>query len=221
MGWRWWWKRNREEGLEREIQAHLELESEELQDAGLAAEDARLAARRALGNTTRIKEDIRIMWTWTALDHLAQDVRYALRAMRHNPAFTAAAVLSLGLGIGANTAIFSLIDALLLRSLPVRNPGQLVQLQLVEQRRPGSSFGYPSIRALAERTDVFAGLCGFTAASFNLTSRDGIERVAGAWVTGGYYPTLGLEPFAGRLLAADDDQPGSQATSTRSANRFK
>jgi predicted permease len=204
-----WFRKTREQDLERELRSHLELEAEERRDAGLAPDDAPSAARRAFGNTTLVKEDMRAMWTWTSMDRLLQDLRYALRTMRKNPGFSTAAILSLALGIGANTAIFSLIDALLLRSLPVRHPAELVQVLLVEQGHPGDSFGYPSIGALSTRTDIFAGLCGFSGASFNITSRDGSERVSGAWVSGGYYQTLGLEAFAGRLLAPGDDQPGA------------
>ena len=195
-----WFRKSREQDLERELRSHLELEAEEQRDSGLSPGDAPSAARRAFGNTTLVKEDMRAMWTWTTIDRLAQDLRYALRTMRKNPGFSAAAILSLALGIGANTAIFSLIDALLVRSLPVRNPTELVQVMLVEQGRPGNSFGYPTIGALAARTDIFAGLCGFSSASFNLASHEGNERVSGAWVTGEYYQTLGLEALAGRLL---------------------
>jgi predicted permease len=204
----WRSKRERERRIERELQAHLELEAEELRTAGMPPEEAALAARRGLGNQALTQEEVRAVWSWTALEQVLQDVRYAWRTLRNHPGFSAAAVLSLALGIGANTAIFSLIDALLLRSLPVRNPGELVQLELVELGRHGNSFGYPTIGALAARTDVFAGLCGFTAATFNLTGTDPAERVPGAWVTGGYYPTLGVEALAGRLLAPDDDRPG-------------
>jgi predicted permease len=204
-----WRRKVRERDLEREIRAHLELEAEEQRERGLAPEEARNTARRTFGNPTLVTEEARAVWTWTAFDHLAQDVRYALRTMRKNLGFSTAAVLSLALGIGANTAIFSLIDALLLRSLPVRNPGELVQVMLVEDGHTIDSFGYPSIGALAARTDLFAGLCGFTSYSFNLISGDGAERVAAALVTGGYYQTLGLQPFAGRLLTPADDQPGA------------
>jgi predicted permease len=204
-----WRRKVTERDIEREISGHLELEAEEQRERGLAPPEAGNAARRAFGNPTLVAEDTRAVWKWTALGHLAQDVRYALRTMRKNVAFSAAAVLSLALGIGANTSIFSLIDALLLRSLPVHNPGELVQVMLVEEGHVVNSFGYPSIGALAARTDLFAGLCGFSSAAFNLTSGDGVERVAGAWVTGGYYQTLGLQPFAGRLLTAGDDQPGA------------
>src|SRR5437899_3801154 len=104
-----------------------------------------------------------------------QNLRYTVRVLGKNPGFTAVAILSLALGIGANTAIFSLIDALLLRSLPVRNPAELVQLLLVVRGRPANSFGYPSIGALAGLTDIFAGAGGFSSASFNLTSNTGTE----------------------------------------------
>src|SRR2546421_700651 len=135
----WSSKRERARRIERELQAHLELEAEELRAAGLSPEDAGRAARRAFGNATLAGEDVRAVWSWTAVEQLLQDLRYALRTLRNHAGFTAAAVLSLALGIGANTAIFSLIDALLLRSLPVRNPGELVQLKLVEMGRAGNS----------------------------------------------------------------------------------
>jgi predicted permease len=202
-------RRQRERDLDREIQNHLELEAAERQELDVSSEEARYAARRAFGNTTLVKEEIRNTWTWAAVDHMARDLRYALRAIRNNPGFSAAAILSLALGIGANTAIFSLINALLLRSLPVHKPAELDQLVLVEQGHRGDSFDYPAIGALAAQTDIFAGLCGFTSASFNVTSSGGSERIPGAWVTGGYYRTLGIEPLAGRLLTPDDSRPGS------------
>src|SRR6266571_2839059 len=109
------WKRRRERELEREVEAHLELEAEE-------RGGDRLAARKAFGNATLVREQTLAVWTWRWAEQAAQDVRYAARTLRNHAGFTAAAVLSVALGIGANTAIFSLIDALLMRSLPVRNP---------------------------------------------------------------------------------------------------
>ena len=135
--------------------------SEELQSLAAIAEAGEL------GNLTRAAEDARGAWGWTWLEQLYRDVQYAFRAMRHNIGFTATAVLSLALGIGANTAIFSLIDALLLRWLPVHNPQELVQVKMRSGRRaenPNESFSNAIVTALAEQKDVFSNAGGFSGA---------------------------------------------------------
>jgi predicted permease len=207
---RWRLRKESERDLERELRSHLELEAEEQTEAGLTPGQARYGAQRAFGNTTLIQEEVREMWGWTFFDRLKQDVSYALRGMRKSPGFTATAVLSLALGIGANTAIFSLIDAVMLRWLPVRDPQTLVQYVL---QRPGGdpldSFSYPFIRALADHNEIFSSLCGFSGYRFAVRRGDLVESTSGAWVTGAYYATLGLQPAAGRLLTENDDRPGA------------
>jgi len=119
---RWWRRQDREQDLERELSSHLESEAAEQQESGLSAEQARYAARRAFGNTSLIKEDVREMWRGAFLDRLWQDIRYAVHVLSKNYGFSAVAVLSLALGIGANTAIFSVIDGVLFRPLPYGDP---------------------------------------------------------------------------------------------------
>src|SRR5438132_7261090 len=139
---------------------------------------AAIAEPRELGNVTRAAEEARAVWSWTWLEQLYRDVQYALRTMRHSPGFTSTAVLSLALGIGANTALFSLIDALLLRWLPVRDPQELVQLRMVgAQQQPSENFSYSQVRALADQRDILAGVAGYSAASkFNVGPPEALDR---------------------------------------------
>src|SRR5690242_5120472 len=124
---RWWHRKNREEDLERELRSDLELEAQEQREKGLSPEEARYAARRALGNVTLVKEEVREMWSWTYLETIWHDLRFGARQLHQNPGFTLTAMLTLAFGIGANIAIFSLVNAVLLRPLPgVQSPDNLV-----------------------------------------------------------------------------------------------
>ncbi len=199
-----------EADLARSLASHLALLEDDFQRRGMTSEEARRAARHALGGVEQTKEIHRDARSFPWLDDARRDLHYAVRTLRKTPGFAAVVVLTLALGIGANTAIFSLMDALLLRSLPVRDPQRLVELMMV--LRSGDvweSFSYPLVRALADQRDVFSGLCGFGEATLNVGPADGVERTTGAWVSGGFYETLGLQPAAGRLLTEDDDRRGA------------
>ena len=206
---RWFYrKRPRDREIDDEIDYHLDMLARERREAGDTVPDAESSARNKLGNKTLIEEEIRWTWGWRRLETLWQDLRYAQRMLRKNKGFTITAVLSLTLGIGANTAIFSLIDALLLRMLPVPNPQQLVEVMVNQAGHSVDSFSYPAVRALAEQTTVFSGLAGFSGAAFNVGLPGSAEKTPGAWVTGGFYQTLEVQPAFGRMLTPDDDRPG-------------
>jgi hypothetical protein len=196
--------------LGREIASHLALLEDEYQHRGMSPDEARFAARRAIGGIEQAKEHQRDARSFRWLDDARRDLRYAGRSLGRTPGFAAVAVLTVALGIGANTAIFSLIEAVLLRSLPVRDSQQLVQLTMVlPSGEVWHSFSYPLVRGLADQQDLFSGLCGFSEATFNVGPPDAITRTNGAWVSGTYYETLGLQPAVGRLLTQDDDRPGA------------
>ena len=188
----------REDDLDDEIRHHLQMAGE---DRGAAA------ARREFGNLTLIKEVTREMWGWASFDRLAQDLRYALRAFRRSPGFVAVAILSLALGIGANTAIFSLIDAVLLKSLPVRHPEELVQVVM----SGGDNeiwWSNPLWEQVRDRQDVFSGMFAFGGSEFNLARGGELRGVSGNWVSGDHFSTLGISTVLGRVLSRDDDYRG-------------
>src|SRR5689334_464156 len=145
---------------------------------------------------------------------IIQDLRYSLRMLRKRPVFSFVAVITLALGIGANAAIFSLVNAALLRPLPVAEPEQVVSLNNVSENRLFPVFSYPNYRDFRDRNEVFSGLIGYSFSPLSL-SHDGInERLWGYVVTGNYFAVLGVNPALGRLITADDDQlPGAHPVS--------
>ena len=141
------------------------------------------------------------------LDSFTQDVRYALRAMKANPAFTLVAVLSLALGIGANTAIFSLLDAVMLKYLPVQHPEELLQVKVGK----GGGISNPVWEALRDRQDVFSGMFAWSQTRFNLAAGGESKFINGLWVSGDFFRTLGAGAAVGRTLTTADDRRGCGA----------
>src|SRR5215469_17428877 len=177
---RWRRRKQREQDLEHELRSDPELEAEEQREKGLSPEDARYAALRAFGNSTYVKEEIRTMWGWMWFERRKQDLQYAIRVLRKAPVFTTAAVLTLALGIGANTAIFSILHALVLRSLPVSDPPRLV----VVTRSEIVSSPYPWFIELRDHSQTLEGVLAFRTTPMRL-SRDGeTEPITGVLGSG-------------------------------------
>ena len=220
---------HRAEELERELEAHLELEKMEQQESGLSPEDAHYAARRAFGNTTRVQEDLRAIWNLVWMERLARDAKYALRSLRKSPGFTVVAVLTLALGIGANTAIFSAIDALMLRPLPFTAADQLVRIYSI-QNGMANTFGNPDgpsapdARDFAQRSRSLQGLVVYDTWPKNVSfgeSASEPEQMSVGLVPAGYFELLDMHPIIGRLFSEDENQEGKNYVAAISAGLWK
>jgi predicted permease len=200
-------RKEREEDLERELRSDLELESAEQEENGLSAERARLAARRAFGNATVVKEEVREVWGHRWLERLSQDLRYAARGLRRNPGFALVIILSLALGIGANAAIFSVLNSVLLRPLPVIHPEELYALDITESRfRAPQRFSYPLFEQM--RGVAGDGIAAMTrvARMYSRLAGEGEQEITRVQlVSGEYFGLLGLAPVQGRFLMPSDN----------------
>jgi macrolide transport system ATP-binding/permease protein len=235
-----WWRRRHvtEEELREELEFHLAEEAAARQDDGLSSVNARQGAHLDLGNTLLIREDVRTLWTWTTLEQLVQDARYALRTMVRYRLVVGLAILSLALGIGANTAIYSFMDALLFRALPVPEPESLVLVKWHSKpfsmgRKPGESefvmraingstyrdasgatgsiLPFPAFERLQQVSgSVFSALfASHPAGKLNVIVRGEAEVATGEYVTSGFFPALQVVPAAGRAFLPDDDRNGA------------
>jgi putative ABC transport system permease protein len=202
-------RRGSDAALDEELQSHLDMAIEWNLRQGLTPEQARRQALLDFGGVEQTRQQYRDQRGLPMLQSTLQDIRYGFRLLAANRSFTAMAVLSLALGIGANTAIFSLLYALLLRPLPVPNPGQLMQVKINILGKESDSFSYPVVQALADRKDVFSALGGFSGNTFTVGPPSDPVRTSGAWVSGGFFTALQLTPAAGRVLLPDDDRPGA------------
>src|ERR1039457_6522792 len=204
-----WNGRRIDRDLEEEMRFHLDMKARAAVESGSPGPHPGSAGRRAahlqFGGATRWREISREAWGWSALEHLLQDLRYAARMLRHNPGFAAVALLSLALGIGANTAIFSLINAVLLRMLPVQRPEQLVFVENVGARGGGGAPPYPCFEQFRDRNHYFSGLSAFSADNMRISIDGRPEEVMAQHATGNYFAVLGLKAWAGRTFGPTDD----------------
>jgi len=190
-----------------EMQHHLAMLEQRLVESGVSLDDARAQARREFGNSTLITEQALDSWRYAMVDALVQDIRYGLRSLRKSPGFAATALLSLALGIGANTAFFSLLDAVILRTLPVQEPENLVFVNSVSATgRANGAPPYPCFERLRDETHSFIGIAAFASddLDFNIDGR--LEQVFGQYVSGNYFTLLGVKPYLGRLLTTEDER---------------
>jgi len=205
MRWRHIRKRNAD--LERELRSDLELEEEEQRERGVPAEEAPYAARRAFGNPALIKDQIYETWRWASFERLLQDFRYALRQIRRSPGFTAAAIATLALGIGASTAIFSVTDAVLLRPLPYPAPQRIVRIW--EQAPDGHTMNlsHLNFEDFRSQNHTFSSMAEYAFGIESMTGGSEPVRVTIAGVSSDFFKVLGVSPFLGRTFSADELLP--------------
>lgn len=204
-----WWRRllrrsRYERELEAELRDHLARQAADYIQGGCTEDDARRRALHRLGSVDAVKEACRDAWRTRWLEHVSQDVRYAGRQWRRSPRVPALAIASMVLAIGANTAVFSLVNALILRPLPVRAPSELVQIVVDGQ----SAASHPVWRTLHDHQEVLAGTFAWAPRRFHLEIGADRQFVRGAWVGGAMFETLGVDASRGRMLTDADDRRG-------------
>jgi predicted permease len=193
-----------------EIRAHLELEADRLRDSGMSQQEAEAAARRTFGNVTRARERYYEQGRWLLMDHLRQDVRFALRLLFRTPLLTTAILATLALGIGVASAVFSLVHAVVLRPLDYDEPDRLVQLFETGKREGGEAdwVSFPNFRDWRDKNDVFEEMAAYRYRVFTVTGAEGAESFLGLECTDRLFSVLKVQPRLGRTFAPGEDRPG-------------
>ena len=208
MTFSFWHRRKRESELEEEIQSHLKMAAQDRTDRGETPDQARGAARRELGNVGLIKEVTREMWGWGSLERLMQDLRYGLRMLAKSPGFTVVAVLTLALGIGANTALFSVVNGVLFNPLSYPHPEQLVWLAESKPNFATGSISFPNFRDWQKDNHTFSGMAVYRSYNFNILGLGDAEQVRARFITSDFFSVLGVNPVIGRTFAPGEDDIG-------------
>jgi putative ABC transport system permease protein len=202
--------------LDEEMRLHRELLEQQQIEHGLSPEEAHYAAQRRFGNDLALREETRDMWGWNWLETLLQDVRYGLRQLRRSPGFTAAAVITLAMGIGTTTALFTVVRSVLLKPLPFKDPARLLRLyeHSSDDKFPYNNNAAGVFAEWKKQSRSFSDLAIFRGEQYNLSSAGGQlpEKVNAAVCSWNLFPTLGVEPALGRNFTAGDDQPSAPAT---------
>ena len=213
----------RDEELNEELRSHLEMDVAQRVARGALHAEAETAARREFGNVTHVAEVTRDMWGGQWIEQLRRDIRYALRSLRRGPAFTTVVVATLALGIGANTAIFSVVRGVLLKPLPHRDGDRLVYLRQ-SANGPGQSditFSVPEVRDLRSGVPSFAGMAEYSSITVVHRTSEGPVRIKVGLVTGNYFEVMGLSPVLGRLTQPGDDGPSAAPVAVLSYDYWK
>jgi putative ABC transport system permease protein len=208
-----WRSKSRQQQLNEELRSHLEMATQDRLNRGISPDEATRAAHREFGNLPLIETVTRDQWSWTWLYNLAQEFHYAARTLRKNPAFATIAVLTLALGIGANTAIFSVVHGVLLRPLPFANVSTLLDVSARSTLFDfeNLSISLPDIADVRASASSFATLTPYTSATKELAGDGKPARLEGADINEDFFPTLGITPLLGRTFTSTDMQPGSRA----------
>ena len=205
-------RRGLADDLNAEVEAHLALEIQENLARGMSPDEALSSARRHIGNLTQIKERAREAWSFPRLETFVQDLRYGLRGIRRSPGFSLVVILTLALGIGANTAIFSVVNTVLLRPLPYPAAERLVWLGESDPKAEGISVTWVNYQYWRKENHSFEDLAGFHTAHLTLTGRGEALFTRAGVVTSGFFRLVGAKPLLGRLFNAEDDRPGGTPT---------
>jgi hypothetical protein len=200
-------KQRKDRELDDEIESHLQMHVEDNVRLGMTPEEARREAMIKLGGIESMKESYRDQRGLPVLETLWQDIRYGARMLRKNPGFTAVAVLTLALGIGANTAIFSVVNAVLLRPLPYPEPRQLVQLRMEWSGSPSTEIGSATFVEAKAQAQSLARIAAYTGGEMTLTGAGSADRVETGAVTAEFFPLLGVQPALGRNFTREEDTP--------------
>jgi putative ABC transport system permease protein len=210
--WNWLLHRKRREAdLEEEIQGHLRMAAQERMEQGESPEQARASAAREFGNVPLVKETTRDMWGLRWLETFLQDLHYGARQLRRNPGFTAVGVITLALGIGANTAVFNVVSAVLIRRLPYSDPDRLVWITEFWPRLNNTIVASPDFLNWRDQNQAFERVAAYGGfGELNLSGSGEPERINGIGVTWDFFPMLGVRPALGRSFLPEEDRPGGR-----------